>query len=168
MNTTTKVLVGVALVLGVLGLILPRYSALPSLAGVTRSSLETTGNFIAQGGLHGTTLNVTSTSAFGGAVTLSAETTLSNCGTATYTLGALVGLGNATSSPNVATTTVTVTGAAIGDVALVSFGTSSVPTVFLEANITGADTATVALQNLAPTNVAARTSSGTITVCYFD
>ena len=168
MNTTTKVLVGIALVLGVLGLILPRYSALPSLAGITRSSLETTGNFIAQGGLHGNTLNVSSTSVLGGAVTLSAETTLGNCGTATYTLGVLAGFSTASSSATLATTTVAVTGAAIGDVALASFATSSVPDVSISATITGAGSSTVAFQNLGPTNLPARTSSATITVCYFD
>ena len=168
MNTTTKVLVGVALVLGVLGLILPRYSALPSLAGVTRSSLETTGNFIAQSGLHGTTLNVTSTSVLGGAVTLSAETTLGNCGTAEFTLGALNGRNAATSTADVASTTVSVTGAAVGDVALVSFATTSVAQVVPSAFFTATEVETVFFHNLSPINVAARTSSGTITVCYFN
>ena len=105
---------------------------------------------------------------FDSTVDLGAETTLSNCGTALYTLGALEGIGNATSGPTIASTTVSVTGAAVGDVAFASFATGSVAQVDVTANITAAAVATVFFENLSPNTLPARSSSATITVCYFN
>lgn len=67
MNKIIIALLVVNLVLGVIGLFLPTAGNI--LGGTTRSSLTSTGNLEAQGELRGNTLNVTSTSVFGGAIT---------------------------------------------------------------------------------------------------
>lgn len=106
-----------------------------------------------------------------GTTNLTGEITLSNCGTATYTLAAL-GPNDALGTDNsFATTTVTVTGAAVGDLTLVSNATTTNNLPFwpivVDSEITADNTATVLFKNLSTATTTAGVSS-TITVCYFN
>lgn len=88
-----------------------------------------------------------------------------NCATTTFTLGALAGRNNATTSADVATTTITVSGARVNDSARTSFATTSVPDVFDSGKVTAENTVLVRFQNMQPNNIAARTSSATLEAC---
>ena len=100
------------------------------------------------------------------------EVTLGNCGTASYTIPALspalsaVGLG-----ARYTTTSVTVTGSALGDMALVAVNSTTQPLAFYgvtaRAEIVSANTAVVEFSN--PTNVTSTAiTTSTLKVCYFD
>lgn len=151
---SNKFVVGV-LVLALLGVGLSLYGLIQSdssLGGSTRDDWSVGGN-----------LAVT------GTTSLTGETTLGNCGTASYTIPAL-GPRNGTGA-GYATTSVTVTGAALGDHALISHSTTTqalaVYGVVSVAQVTAADTATVSFFNPTLTTSTAITTS-TLKVCYFD
>ncbi len=169
MSKTEKILLGVALVAGLVGLVLPRYS-IPSLGGVTRSDFGTTGRLYADIINSTTSATFAGTFAVTGATTLTGETTLGNCGTASYTIPALSPTFSQVGATT-ATTSVTVTGSALGDVALVSNNSSTQALAFYgvsqSAVISAAGTAVVMFTNGSiATSTAVQTS--TITVCYFD
>ena len=120
--------------------------------------IKTTGDFNASGT---PTFEVTST--FRQAIQLE------NCATAEYTLTALAGNGHTgTTTTNIASTTVTLSGVPTDGVMLVSFATTSVDDVNVTARTSAANEATVWFTNSSPTALLALTSSATISVCFFD
>lgn len=97
-----------------------------------------------------------------GVTTLNGETTLGNCGTATFNPGAI-----ATSTLAAATTTdIALPGAALGDVCLASLTSATSTFAQVTCNISGTATATLQLVNLDVT--ALDLATGTAKVCYFD
>lgn len=88
-----------------------------------------------------------------------------DCNTALFTLGALQERGAATTSAWVASTSITVSGAATNGVAFVAFATTSVPNVAVHGKVQSANTVTTYFENLGATNLGARTSSATVTAC---
>ena len=111
-------------------------------------------------------LEVTGSSTFSGGVTVSGEVTLSNCGSATFSIPAI---GGPTST---ASTSVSVAGASEGDVALVAYDAPSATTTLSKYGITMFGDATSSAIIVSFTNNSnvptPPISSGTITACYFD
>lgn len=102
-------------------------------------------------------------------VTLSSETTLGYCGTGSYTVPAL---GPGGSSTSTVTSSVTVSGMAQGDSAIVSWTPQSATGTWFYQEIvnsveagSGAAVLTLSNVNLAPTTAIV---TGTVKVCYFD
>ena len=119
---------------------------------------------------NGGVLTNTGAATFSGTVALNGETTLGDCGTASYTIPALSPL-KSTVGAQYTSTTVTVTGAALGDVALISNNSStnalSEYGISSRAEISTANTAVVMFYNVTQTTSTAVTTS-TLTVCYFN
>lgn len=133
---------------------------------VTGSSTLTDVSFSGVSNLSGS-LNASGSAAFDGTVRLTGETTLGNCGTTTFTVPGLSGT-LSVSGDSYASTTVSVTGMAVGDVTLVSIGTST--PAARELSITAHASTSIAVvnfQNLLTVTSTAITTS-TITVCYFN
>lgn len=146
----------VAVLVGlVVGLLLP--SASTKLRGTSNlDSLSLSGN-----------LNVSGTLAVTG------EQSLQNCGTATAGIVALSPHNMTGAGVSLVSSSLTVTGAAVGDVTIVSFdppsatGTLSAQGILATANIDAAGTASVSLFNASRVTSTA-VGSGTLRVCYFD
>ena len=90
----------------------------------------------------------------------------SSCGTGTYTFGSVASSGNATTGLNATTTQLNVTGAAVGDLCLVSFSQATATGKYgFGCYFDAATTSTVQLVNF--DSAAIQFATGTLRVCYF-
>lgn len=135
----------------------------------TSSVAVADGSLIITGATSLNTLNVTSTVTFGSGVTFNGEITLGNCGTTEYTIEALSPVWS-TIGKSVATTSVTVSGVAFGDVVSVSSNSTTSPLSAYGITIVGnasSGVVTVGFHNMANVSSTAITTS-TIKACYAD
>ena len=110
-----------------------------------------------------------------GTVALNSETTLGNCGTATFTVPALApAFATDSGASSIVTTTVSVTGLAENDVVLVGWDANSATTTLYGRGIIMSETASTSVAVVSfyngsnATSTAFTSASGTITACYFD
>lgn len=118
-------------------------------------------------------LSSTSGNNFTVPVEFSDEVTLSNCGTKASVVIPAISGGLTTSGDMSLATSVTVTGIAKGDVALVSWAATNATDTLQELKLTAkayastTDVAVVIFQNTAA-NTSTASKAGTLKVCYFD
>lgn len=97
-------------------------------------------------------------------VTLNGETTLGNCGTATWNPGSLAS--SSVDGISATSTDIVVTGAALGDSCIGSLDSATSTSAIFSCNISGAATGTITLLNTG--SAALDVVTGTAKVCYFD
>lgn len=155
--------VNTLLIVGVAVLVLVgNQSAEPlvQLGGGTRfpSGISADSTSPSSGEVRGTTLTIT------GATTLTGETTLGNCGTATWNPASLAS--SSVDGINEASTDIALTGAALGDVCFGSLDSATSTSAVFLCNISGTATGTITLLNTG--TGALDLATGTAKVCYFD
>lgn len=137
---------------------------LNSLAGYQESGTEvidTNGAFVG-------TVSSTAVQRLSGEISLAGDI----CGTASYAIPAIPGIGTVTAGQNVVTTTVSLAGLAIGDLAIVSWQPASATGTLFGSGLTASVEASssVAVVSFVNHLVGSSTAinAGTIRVCYFD